>query len=71
MRLRVDSRKYYNMNYMIHEDDAYYICHVGRELCHSRTESKQQEGYSQKFEVYECSDCSGCEHKARWLYKYD
>ena len=24
-----------------------------------------------KIEVYGCADCSGCEHKARGLYKYD
>ena len=28
-------------------------------------------GYTQTFEVYGCADCSGCEHKARCLYKYD
>ena len=26
---------------------------------------------AQTFEVYGCSDCSGCEHKAKCLYKYD
>ena len=36
-----------------------------------RTESKEQDGYTQTFEVYGCADCSGCEHKARCLYKYD
>ena len=26
---------------------------------------------TQIFEVYGCSDCSGCEHKAKCFYKYD
>ena len=26
---------------------------------------------TQIFEVYGCSDCSGCEHKAKCLYKYN
>lgn len=62
--------KYYNMTYQIFEDDPFYICHDGRELRHIRTEKKEQEGYSQTFEVYGCADCSGCEHKARCLYQY-
>lgn len=24
-----------------------------------------------KIEVYDCEDCSGCEHKAKCLYRYD
>ena len=47
------------------------ICHDGRELRHIRTETKEQNGYTQTFEVYACADCSGCEHKARCLYKYN
>lgn len=27
--------------------------------------------YTQTFEVYGCVDCSGCEHKAKFLYKYN
>ncbi|MDQ9779164.1 transposase, partial [Acinetobacter baumannii] len=34
-------------------------------------ESRIQDGYTQTFEVYGCADCSGCEHKAKCLYKYD
>ena len=33
--------------------------------------AKSRMGYTQTFEVYGCADCSGCEHKARCLYKYD
>ncbi len=33
--------------------------------------TKEQAGYTQTFEVYGCSDCSDCEHKAKCLYKYD
>lgn len=32
---------------------------------------KEQAGYTQTFEVYGCSDCSGCRHKEKCLYKYD
>ncbi|CAK7058746.1 MAG: IS1182 family transposase ISClbu1 [Enterocloster aldenensis] len=63
--------KYYNMRSEIFEDEHYYICHEGRELRHLRTETKGQEGYTQTFEVYGCADCSGCEHKARCLYRYN
>ena len=63
--------KYYNMKTQIFEDELYYICHDGRELHHIRTEKKVQVGYTQTFEVYGCSDCSGCMHKAKCLYKYD
>ena len=31
----------------------------------------KRQGYTQTFEVYGCSDCSGCGHKAKCLYKYD
>ena len=58
------------MTTQVFEDEHYYICHDGRELRHIRTETKEQEGYSQTFEVYGCADCSGCGHKARCLYKY-
>lgn len=66
-----DISKYYNMTVQIYEDEHYYICHDGRELRHIRTETKEQDGYTQTFEVYGCADCGGCEHKARCLYKYD
>ena len=66
-----DIGKYYNMTMQIFEDEHYYICHDGRELRHIRTETKNQEGYTQTFEVYGCADCSGCPHKAQCLYKYD
>ena len=29
------------------------------------------DGYTQTLEVYGCADCSGCEHKAQCLYKYN
>ena len=59
-----DIGKYYNMRYEVFEDEPYYICHDGRELRHIRTETKEQNGYTQTLEVYGCADCSGCEHKA-------
>ena len=63
--------KYYNMTTQIFEDERYYVCHDGRELRHIRTEEKEMEGYTQTLEVYGCADCSGCEHKAKCLYKYN
>ncbi len=66
-----DIGKYYNMTYADFEDEPYYICHDGRELRHIRTESKEQDGYTQTIEVYGCADCSGCEHKSKCLYKYN
>ena len=66
-----DISKYYNMKVEVFEDEQFYICHDGRELRHIRTENKEQNGYIQTFEVYGCADCSGCEHKARCLYKYN
>ena len=66
-----DISKYYNMKVEIFENEQFYICHDGRELRHIRTETKEQNGYTQTFEVYGCADCSGCEHKSRCLYKYN
>ena len=66
-----DIGKYYNMTYADFEDEPYYICHDGRELRHIRTESKEQDGYTQTIEVYGCGGCSGCEHKSKCLYKYN
>ena len=68
---KADIGKYYNMSCAVFEDEYYYICHDGRELRQMRTESRIQDGYTQTFEVYGCADCSGCEHKAKCLYKYD
>ena len=66
-----DIGKYYNMTYAVFEDEHYYICHDGRELRHIRTESKEQDGYTQTVEVYGCADCGGCGHKSKCLYKYN
>ena len=59
------------MTYAVFEDVHYYICHDERELRHIRTESKEQDGYTQTVEVYGCVDCSGCEHNPKCLYKYN
>lgn len=66
-----DISKYYNMTTAIFEDELTYICHDGRILRHLRTETKEQKDYTQTYEVYGCEDCSGCEHKANCLYRYD
>ena len=66
-----DIGKHYNMTYQNFEDEHYYVCHDGRELRHAGTETRKQDGYTQTFEVYTCADCSGCDHKAKCLYKYN
>jgi transposase len=66
-----DIGKYYNMSTVINEDEHYYQCHDGRQLEHIRTEVSTKGGFERTFEVYGCNDCSGCEHKAQCLYKYD
>ncbi len=66
-----DIGKYYNMQTAVYEDELIYICHDGRELRHIRTETKEQAGYTQTYEVYSCADCSGCGHKSKCLYKYN
>ena len=68
---REDISKHYNMTNQIFEDEHYYICHDGRELRHIRTETKEQDGYTQTFEVYGCADCSDCAHKSKCLYRYN
>ena len=59
------------MKYEVFEDEHYYVCHDGRELRHIRTETREQDGYTQTFEVYGCADCSGCAHKEKCLYIYN
>ena len=39
----------------VFEDEAYYVCHDGRQLRHIRTEKKHQDGYEQTIEVYPSS----------------
>lgn len=65
---REDFGKYYNMKYEVFEDEHYYVCHDGRQLRHMKTVAKEQAGYTQTFEVYECANYSGCQHKSRCLY---
>lgn len=48
----------------VFEDEDYYICHDGRELRHSRTESREQDGYTKTTEVYGCADRS-LQHKLK------
>lgn len=66
-----DIGKHYNMKTQVFENELHYICHDGRESHHICTEIKEQPGYTQTFEVHGCAGCSGCEHKAKCLYKYN
>ena len=33
--------------------------------------NEEQDGYTQTVVVYGCTDCNGCEHRSRCLYKYN
>ena len=66
---RNDIGKHYNMQYSV-DDDCYY-CHDGRILEHIKAERRNSNGYVQTYEVYGCSDCSGCQYKEKCLYKYN
>lgn len=66
-----DIGKYYNMTSVIYEDTHYYVCADKRLLEHQRTETHNKAGYQRTLQVYGCSDCSGCVHKADCLYRYD
>ena len=68
--------KHYNMKKIekIKENgdkEIFYICHNNRKLEFIREETKTQDGFSRTYKVYACNDCSGCEHKAKCLYRYD
>lgn len=66
-----DIGKHYNMKKIEKESRTYYICKDGRKLAHQRTESRKQDDLNRIFEVYACSDCSGCKLKEKCLYQYD
>ena len=63
-----DIGKYYDMKYEVFEDEHYYICHDGRELRHIRTETKEQAGYTQAFEVYMGVQTAADAHIKRNVY---
>lgn len=66
-----DIGKHYNMKKVEEESGTYYICKERRKLIHQRTEIRKQDDLKRTFEVYSCSDCSGCKLKAKCLYQYD
>nr|WP_242965404.1 IS1182 family transposase [Dehalobacterium formicoaceticum] len=63
--------RHYNMEKVEEGSTRYYLCSDGRKLIHERTEIKRQNELKRTFEVYACSDCSGCTLKAQCLYQYD
>lgn len=63
--------KHYNMTRIKEGSGYHYVCGNDRQLTHERTETRKQKGFEQRFEVYACSDCSGCPLKAECLYRYD
>ena len=66
-----DIGKHYNMKKIEEESGTYFICSDGRKLVHERTEVRKQNDLERMFEVYGCSDCSGCNLKEKCLYRYD
>lgn len=60
--------KHYNMKKL---EDGSYKCANGRILAHEKTSRSYIKGFEQRFEVYSCKDCSGCERKKECLYKYN
>jgi len=66
-----DIGKHYNMEKIDDGILSYYLCSDGRKLLHERTEVRKQGDIKRTFEVYACSDCSGCELKAHCLYQYN
>ncbi|GMQ65331.1 hypothetical protein AN2V17_45750 [Vallitalea sp. AN17-2] len=66
-----DIGKYYNMTSLIYENTHYYRCADNRILEYQRTETHKKDGFERTFEVYACSDCRSCIHKANCLYKYN
>lgn len=64
---KTDIGKYYNM---IEFEDG-YVCAGGKKLSFSHFEKHRSKGFKQIYNVYSCSECSGCKHKADCLYKYD
>lgn len=63
--------RHYNMEKVKEGDTHYYLCSDGRKLIHERTETRRQNELNRTFEVYACSDCSGCTLKVQCLYQYD
>lgn len=66
-----DIGKHYNMKKVDDVPASYYLCSDSRRLLHERTEVRRQGGFQRIFEVYGCSDCSGCALKSQCLYQYD
>jgi len=58
----------------INEDEELiysYVCSNNKNLEYIKTETRNYNGVKKQFEVYECSNCSGCELKPKCLYNYN
>jgi transposase len=60
--------KHYNMKRL---EDGSYECASGRILLYEKTQKSYIKGFEQRYEVYSCKDCSGCNRKKECLYKYN
>lgn len=58
------------MECVIEGDEQYYPCHDGKNSIIS-AQKEEIMMVIQYYEVYTCSDCRNCPHKAKCLYKYD
>lgn len=67
-----DIGKYYNMEKVLSEDGTvHFVCNEGRILNYERSEYRNSKGYKRSFEVFACTDCTGCKQKEKCLYRYD
>lgn len=60
--------KHYNMKRL---EDGSYECADGRILSYEKIQRSYTKGFEQRYEVYDCNDCSGCERKKECFYKYN
>lgn len=68
--------KHYNMEKVETVDSngskqIYYKCYDNRKLELTRVETNITQGFTRNYKVYECKDCSRCNHKSECLYRYD
>ena len=62
-------REYSNMKYEVFEDEHYYVCRR-KELRHIGQKERTGWIYTDDRSIRMCADCSGCEHKSKYLYRY-
>lgn len=71
-----DISKHYNMEQVVEIDthgiqSIHYVCHDNRILRQTNTETYKKSDSVKTYNVYSCDNCSGCNHKAGCINKYD